>query len=179
MAPILGIWASSRPTVAPDLGSMFPLGVFTVPSSGTSTIDFTNIPQTYKHLQIRATYNNLTTARNVGMTLNTSVASTRWHYIYGNGASMFAGESTQNLITVQDGISSTNMYAMVVDILDYTNTNKNKTVRTLLGYDNNGNGIVQFSSNLYATTSAITAIRLAIADFNFVTGSQFALYGVL
>lgn len=170
---------AGNPAVNLDKGSMFPLGVFTLASTGTGTIDFTNIPQIYKHLQIRATFNNLTAARNVAMTLNTSITSTRWHYIYGNGATMFAGESTQNLITVQDGISSTNMYAMVLDILDYTNTNKNKTVRTLLGYDNNGNGIVQFSSNLYATTSAITTIRLAIADYNFVTGSQFALYGIL
>jgi hypothetical protein len=178
--PILGTIASStRQGLATDLGSMFPLASFTIPSTGTGTIDFTNIPQTYKHLQIRAVYNNVNTPRNVRMTLNSSITSTYWHYVYGLGTGLgTAGSSTQNLFTVQDGISSTNMYAMVVDIVDYTNTNKNKTLRTLLGYDNNGNGFAQISSNLYVTTSAITAIRLFIDDFSFVSGSQFALYGI-
>lgn len=147
-------------------------------TGSTQELNFTNIPSTYQHLQIRASYNNLTSARNIAMTLNTSITSSRWHYMYGNGATVTVGSSTQNLLTVQDGNSTTNMYVMIVDILDYGNTNKYKTVRTLLGYDNNGNGIVQFSSNLYETTSAITAIKLAIVDYNFVNGSHFALYGI-
>lgn len=152
----------------------------TATSSGsTREVEFTNIPATYQHLQIRAVFNNPTAARNVAMTLNTSVTSTYWHYLFGLGSGTpTAGSSTQNLITAQDGFSTTNMYAMVLDILDYANTNKNKTVRTLLGYDNNGNGIIQISSNLYSTTSAITSIRLAIADYNWVNGSRFALYGI-
>lgn len=175
MTPIIGILASS--ISAGQLGSFD--SIATATSSGsTKEINFTSIPGTYKHLQIRAIFNNLTTARNVKMTLNTSVTSARWHYLYGNGSTTFANSSTENLISIQDGISSTNMYAMVLDILDYTNTNKNKTVRTLLGYDNNGNGIVQFSSNLYATTSVITDIKLQIDDYNWVNGSHFALYGI-
>ncbi len=54
MAPILGIWASSKATVAADTGAMFPLQVITVGSAGASSITFTNIPGTYTHLQIRA-----------------------------------------------------------------------------------------------------------------------------
>ena len=153
--------------------------IATATSSGsTREINFTSIPGSYQHLQIRAVFNNPTAARNVAMTLNTSVTSARWHYLFGNGSTVTVGESTQNLLTVQDGFSTTNMYAMIVDILDYANTNKNKTVRTLLGYDNNGNGILQFSSNLYVTTSAINAIKLTIADYDWINGTQFALYGI-
>lgn len=162
----------------PVIGDFESIATFSS-SGSTKEINFTDIPSSYQHLQLRATFNNPTAARNVKMTLNTSVTSTYWHYLFGLGSGTpTAGNSTQNLITVQDGFSSTNMYAMILDILDYTNTNKNKTVRTFLGYDNNGNGVIQLSSNLYSTTSAITAIRLAIDDYNWVNGSQFALYGI-
>jgi hypothetical protein len=38
---------------------------------------------------------------------------------------------------------------LLVDILDYSNTNKYTTVRTLAGFDNNGNGAVTSNSGLW------------------------------
>jgi hypothetical protein len=69
----------------------------------------------------------------------------------------------------------------VIDILDYTSTNKNKTIRTLSGIDNNGDGTVQFGSGLwFATPAAVTSILFNVqsGSANFVTYTQFALYGV-
>ena len=52
--PILGIVASStRQGQATDTGAMFPLGMVQVGSGGSSSITFSSIPNTYKHLQIR------------------------------------------------------------------------------------------------------------------------------
>jgi hypothetical protein len=73
--------------------------------------------------------------------------------------------------------STSNTYGVfIIDILDYANTNKYKTVRTLGGYDANGSGVVSLRSNSWRNTSAITSVK-------FYTGgttsdSRFALYGI-
>ena len=66
----------------------------------------------------------------------------------------------------------------IIDILDYTNTNKYKTTRMISGYDVNGaTGFIQQSSGLWMNTSAINRIDL-VSSGNFTTASTFALYGV-
>jgi predicted patatin/cPLA2 family phospholipase len=68
--------------------------------------------------------------------------------------------------------------AGVIDILDYANTNKYKTVRALSGHDNNGSGYVNFESGLWMSTSAITSIKLFTAGNVYAQYTQFALYGI-
>ncbi len=137
--PILGVIASgiSGHLTPPDTGAMFPLGMVSVGSGGTSTITFSSIPSTYKHLQIRMSYNNLTGLDNMKMVLNGSVNSTRYHWLYADGSSAAATSNTTNLLTYQAGRSDTQQYAAIVDILEYANTSINKTIRTLGGVDNN------------------------------------------
>jgi hypothetical protein len=68
---------------------------------------------------------------------------------------------------------------VVIDILDYKNTNKYKTVRILSGTEyNNSNGGVSFNSGLWQNTDAITTITLQPSGANFAEYSQFALYGI-
>jgi len=64
--------------------------------------------------------------------------------------------------------------------LDYANTNKNKTIRTLGGQDANGSGEVVFISGLWMNSStAVNAITLVLpGGGNFAQYSSFALYGV-
>jgi len=177
MSPIIGIMASQNyPRVYNSYES---IATVTVGAGGSSSISFSSIPSTYKHLQIRALYETVTFADNIGMTLNGLTTPTRMHYIYGNGSSVAAGSSTDNLLTLQAGVSTTSYYGMVIDILDYQNTNKNKTVRVLGGADFNGSGIVYLSSGLYETTSAISSFTLqGFGSHNFAQYSSFALYGI-
>jgi hypothetical protein len=70
-----------------------------------------------------------------------------------------------------------------LDILDYANTNKFKTIRGLSGWNNNdtvdGNGSVRFISGLWRNTAAITSLKIVPeAAVNFKQYSSFALYGV-
>lgn len=67
-----------------------------------------------------------------------------------------------------------------MDILDYTSTNKNKTMRTLQGMDSNGGGTISLHSGLYyGTTNAVTSIKLyAASGGNLNQYSHFALYGI-
>jgi subtilase family serine protease len=70
--------------------------------------------------------------------------------------------------------------AAIIDILDYANTNKYKTIRILSGNDNNGSGTIRFSSGaLYSNTNAVSSITLVSGSSgNWSEYSQFALYGI-
>jgi hypothetical protein len=116
------------------------------------------------------------------MKINTGT-SYYYHYVYGNGASAAAGggSNTTSLIGRATGSTATvsTFGCSIVDILDYTNTNKNKTIRVLNGDDNNGNGNAFVFSGLSLSTTAVTDLTFtAEGASSFVQYSHFALYGI-
>ncbi len=180
MSPILGIIASQNyPRVTNSYES---IATVTVGSGGSSSISFTSIPATYTHLQIR--YMTLFSQADYSgyIQFNSDTASNYvWHRILGTGSSILAQNATSqgNGIVGIGAASSTNTPGGgVVDILDYANTNKFKTVKDLSGTDANGNGYIQFVSSLWRSTSAITSIQLSTASGVYNQYSQFALYGI-
>jgi hypothetical protein len=163
---------------------------FTVGSGGTTSITFGSggtIPQTYKHLQIRATLkSNSAGVLYMNYTFNgVGGSSYSSHYMYGNGsiAGANAGNGASASSMYLDEFpqsSATNIFGVsILDILDYSNTNKYKTTRHIGGADKNGSGGVAFSSGLFMSTNAITSITFTpqssagIAEY-----SSFALYGI-
>lgn len=188
--PIIGTIASStRQGQATDLGAMFPLQVVTV-GSDTSSISFTNIPQTYKHLQIRAILKTTTNSNSDGNgfwrvgngTVDTGSNYAR-HDLQGNGSSTASfGAASQTSMTLGfatgSNANNTSTYsAYTIDILDYANTNKFKTMRHFEGYYLNGvEGSVWLRSNLWQSTQAINIITFS--GTTFTQYSQLALYGV-
>ena len=187
MSPILGILASSKATTAADTGAMFPLQVVTVGGSGASSVEFTNIPATYSHLQIRliARLSGTGGAQSNTIRFNSDTGSNyRSHFLLGNGssASAFDGGAANRLFNGigADADNPSSMFgASIIDILDYTNTNKNKVTRTLGGADVNGSGgQITFISGLWLNTSAITSISIIPEVGTYVQHSQFALYGI-
>ena len=184
MAPILGIWASSK-AVATDTGAMFPLQVVTVGPAGASSVEFTNIPSTYSHLQLRVLSQqnaSLSDYGNIRVVANSDSGSNYSnHVLVGNGSGAFASATTSTT-RVNSGYSyltsGSTFGATVLDVLDYANTNKYKTFRSLGGTDWNGGGGVAIFSGLWMSTSAITSLTITGANGNFTQYSQFALYGV-
>jgi hypothetical protein len=179
-----GQFAASTGVV--DTGVMFPLGMVQVGSGGTSTITFSSIPSTYKHLQIRGLVRDgaATTYSYYKIRFNSDTGSNyRDHLIFGNGS--IRGADTYNLTYhnldgIAGGAASAGIFgSTIVDILDYTSTTKNKTLRALVGTDRNGAGEIYFNSGLYyATPVAISTITLTPGTGNFAEYSSFALYGI-
>jgi hypothetical protein len=195
LSPILGIIASQN--YSRITGSYESIATVTVGSGGSSTITFNSIPSTYKHLQVRLICRS-NFVRGAGSTLGVtsylrvgnggSIYATgyAWGSITGDGSTINAENyGSQNTMVVANqsipaANSPTSVFGVtIVDILDYANTNKNKTVRYLAGFDQNGtNGRSTFATSLYAgTTNAITDLEFS-ADGAFVEYSQFALYGI-
>jgi len=156
---------------------------------GSSTISFTSIPSTYKHLQIRAIMRSsfADTDSFLKMNLNSDTGSNYPnHFLTGNGTATSAvGYSTTQyayafLSMYPAALASASLFGnAIIDILDYTNTNKNKTIRSLGGYDVNGAGVARLNSSVWLSTSAVTQID--ITDYrggNFTQYSSFALYGI-
>jgi hypothetical protein len=180
MSPLLlGILASA----GGSRNSYESIQTVTVGSGGQSSIAFTSIPSTYKHLQVRGISRSTaggSSVTSVFCTINSSVGADRNHYLYGNGSTVTAGAAVSNLIGFAQGTSQTasSFGAIILDILDYADTNKNKTFRSLAGDDVNGGGDIMINSNLFATTSVITALNLTLSAGNFAQYSSFALYGI-
>jgi len=183
--PILGIMASqiSGHLFAPS-GAYDSIATATVGSGGSSSISFTSIPSTYTHLQVRCLMrtNLAATTLDTYIKINTGT-SYYYHYLYGNGATAAAGGGSIATLLTGRATGSTatasTFGVSIVDILDYTNTNKNKTIRVLNGDDNNGSGNTFLFSGVSLSTTAITDLTFtAETASSFVQYSQFALYGI-
>lgn len=157
----------------------------TVGSGGSTSVSFTSIPSTYTHLQIRSSFTTSTAGQVISVRLNSDTGSNYLlHSLIGNGSAASVNVATsQPYATIFGrlvGTFTTNPTVVVTDILDYINTNKNKTLRSLGGADNNGSGEVNFISSLWLNTAAVTSIE--ISPYNgavkFNEYSHFALYGI-
>ena len=163
------------------------IATVTVGSGGQSSISFSSIPSTYKHLQIRGILrdNKAASSDNASqLTFNSDTASNySYHYLAGSGSAASSGASTPIAFIYNyqpaAGAGASIFGATVIDILDYADTNKYKTIRNLEGHDLNGSGSLNFQSGSWRSTSAITSITLtAASSASFVQYSSLALYGI-
>lgn len=160
---------------APSLTSYESIATVTVGSGGSSSISFSSIPSTYKHLQVRGIHKHSASGAFATIELNSdsTAANYTYHRLYGDGSAA-AAEANASLNRIFT--SYPHWGSIVIDVLDYTNTNKYTTVRTLSGWDGNGSGEVNFISNLWENTAAVSALTIKLSSF--VEYSSFALYGI-
>jgi hypothetical protein len=172
-------------------GSLDSIATVTVGAGGSANIEFTSIPSAYKHLQIRISaqsnrgtfgsdYNNTTINNDTG-------SNYARHTMGGDGSSSLVG-ATANGSYVSGGVCGTStggtFGTSIIDILDYTNTNKFKTVRVLSGNDLNGSvggypGEMYLLSGLWMNTNAVTSIKFVPNSGTLYTQhTKFALYGM-
>jgi predicted transcriptional regulator len=189
---MLGIMASSISGSKIATGAFYSIATATVTSGGTTSVTFSSIPSTYTHLQIRAIANDTTTSAPASsqnyVTFNGDTGTNYWyHSIYGNGttASSQGGSGYSGIYVLAGattgGVANNLMTPSIMDILDYTNTNKYKTTRTLSGTNVNATGggkYIALQSGAWANTAAITSIVITSLGTAFDQYSSFALYGV-
>ena len=152
-------------------------------AGGTGTITFNSIPSTYKHLQIRMSatassvddvyirFNNDTTSTYFANQMRGGGTATPQAFAYTNQTYMF--------ITSNIGQSSTAYNIAICDILEYTNANKIKTIRSSTGYDTNSGGeAIMWSGGWNNSSATVSRIDIFLNGGTFGSSSIFALYGI-
>lgn len=183
--PIFGITASSN--MSTKLTDFYQIATTTL-GSATSSVTFSSIPQDYTHLQIRGIARITRTEVNSGIniTMNSDTGSNySYHAVYGSGSSAASYAGTSQTAMYSGGILAASSTAscfspIVIDILDYNNTNKFKTLRILSGSDQNAASFseVGLVSGNYRSTTAVSSLTLTAAVNNLAQYSSFQLYGV-
>ena len=186
MSPILGTLASQFS--GKPFTNFESISTVTVGSGGASDITFSSIPQGYAHLQIRGIGRTNAAGFNtdiVTMQFNNDTATNySYHFIYGDSSSVYSGAlTTQNSIfnyyTSAADTTANTFGAFIIDILDYADTNKYKTTKTLSGMEQNTSySLLFFSSGNWRNTNAITSIKLTPYNGSFIQYTKFALYGI-
>lgn len=188
--PIFGITASSNMSI--KLTDFYQIATTTL-GSAQSNITFSNIPADYTHLQLRCmlqtnrgTYGRDTTL----MQLNSDTGSNySYHNLGGDGSSTYAGGVASSSFIALPQVSTSTAGAdyfgvIIIDILDYKDTTKYKTIRAIGGGDHNGTiatlgGTVSINSGNWRSTNAITSIKIyPDQGTNFSADSSIQLYGV-
>jgi len=182
--------------------ALFPLGVLSAAGAsvggdfelistafGTGSsgvIEFTSIPSTYRHLQIRYSAKNTSTNNAMGIRMNGVTTSSygRSRMTSTGGASLLHESlGGQTIINLPESVQTTTgtgfVSGGVIEILDYTSTTKNTTIEALTGSIVDGSvRRFHFISGLFADTPAISSISFVASANSFATISRFSLYGI-
>lgn len=172
---------------------MEPIATTLVGSGGTNNITFNDIPQTYKHLQIRGIARSTKNADGRGalyLQLNSDNAvNYSSHNLIGDGASVSSDAVTSQpyMLGVSWMLPSATATAnafggFILDILDYANISKYKIIRNLIGSDFNSTtplpGRIGLESSSWRNTDAVTSIKFYTDSGNWAQYSRFSLYGI-
>ena len=177
----IAVFAAPTPPVTNSWES---IATYTVGVGGQSSIDFTSIPSGYKHLQVRGFTRDSRAGQTwsalYGTINNSSSAIYSRHALLADGgtigAQAGASEAGASYGMAAGSTAASGTFApIIIDFLDYGNTNKYKTVRYL-------NGLVSpymyFGSYVWQSTAAITSLQFTPLAPNFVQYSTLALYGI-
>jgi len=153
-----------------------------------SVLEFTSIPNSYTHLQVRFISKDIvvnSTRYESSVRLNgDNGGNYSNHSMYGDGSTANANGFTNETVMRYGFISgvslggSTTFVSGTFDLLDYSNTTKNKTARTVCGIDANGSGgAIYMTSGSWRSTAVVNSLSF-YSQTGFVAGSTFALYGI-
>lgn len=151
-------------------------------TGSSGIIDFQNISQLYKHLQIRYTSKNSSTNAHLNVTFNNVTSSSYARHSLGtDGSSVTAtnvtGQSNIQLLNSMAVSTTSNSYsAGILDIMDYTSA-KNKTLKALYGVAD-GSRAMYLATGFLDSTTAVSRVTITANAGNFTSASRFSLYGV-
>ena len=157
-----------------------PLANITLTGSDGS-ITFASIPQTYRSLVLVCNFQNSGTASATRLQVNGDTgANYNGVWMTGTGSAANSGsESNQTsarLFGANVGPTNTFTNVGILHFMDYSTTDKHKTVLTRYG---SASTETQATASRWANTAAITSITVFdILGQTYQTGSTFALYGI-
>lgn len=179
---LLGLVASSGASDAMQLISSTTL------TTTSSTIDFSSIPSTFKHLQIRISSRSTDTNSPFYLTLNGDTGITYSRQIMdstgsttiahtsasGNQTSFYAGFQAPSSAPANAFSSA------VITLTDYKNTNTLTTMRSTYGLATSGGQYkIGMSGGVWNSLSAVNRVTFSGQVGGFAIGTTISLYGIL
>jgi hypothetical protein len=183
--PILGVIASA---ISGNLvtGSYESISTNTL-SSNSNTVTISSIPSTYKHLQLRmfAKHSGGSGIADAIVTFNGDTGSNytkSWTFTFDGGGpytSRGTASSGFSMGYFANNGSTSLFGTFILDLVDYSNTNKYKTATYLNGVEKTSAGTttVVHGTGSWLNTAAISSISINCGDA-ISAGSTFALYGI-
>ena len=170
------------------------IGSVAINTSSSNTITIANIPQTYSSLYLtlmgstQATGGAGYVSFYISFNADATSANYRSHAMSGDGsaASSFPVSGSVLGIRILDFVNSTvtsNAQPVIIDIYDYANTNKNKSIKLISGYSTNNAAVTYpqtlfLAGGIWESNSAITSLTITTSGSNFSIGTVASLYGV-
>ena len=180
--PILGTIASQVPANLPT-NSFESIATYSYGAGGYGqSVTFSSIPQTYQHLQLRITQST-SAGNNLRLQLNGDTSNNySGHQLTGDGGTAYAGYQSAAYgwlyIAYSVGVQGY-PHATILDILDYTDTSKYTTTRSIEGNDvNTTSGWVGLWTGSWRNTAAVTSLTIYIPSGYYTEYSMFSLYGI-
>lgn len=155
----------------------------TVGAGGASSIDFTNIPQTYTDLVILSSIrtNRASTSDWVSVTINGVTTNQTDRYLQGDGSTVVSGTGTKIIVGQATGSSNTasTFGNSSCYIPNYTGSN-NKSFSTDAVNENNATAAFAYlRAGLWSSSSAITSLSLTSESGSTIQQySTATLYGI-
>lgn len=181
MSLMIGIVAASGAGAAPA----FEL-ISTIYPNGSSTVTWSSIPQTYKHLQIRYVISQGSLGgQHMGLRFNAG-GNYAMHNMGADTGSSSVGSSVSSyppggamFIDYSSPVYNAITRIAIIDLHNYSNTTTYKTVRRMNGGWNSGGytNNVSFASGVWLDTAAVNSLSIE-SYFGDSLYGRFSLYGV-
>lgn len=156
----------------------------TVGSGGQSSITFSSIPSTYKHLQIRGIGRGSTGA-NVIMQFNgdTSASNYNSHYLESNMTNVYGGRinfgSYAGIFALSVQTTASRFGCGIIDVFNYTSTDRYKVAKTQNINDiGTSSSLMNYNGGVWTGLGAVNSITIKPTAGSFAEFSSYALYGI-
>jgi len=166
-----------------------PLQTVTVGSGGSGGVNFTNIPQTYTDLVIKASVAVTSNGfiPDLFMSFNNNISTTLYSdtILLGTGSATGSNNNANNNVArvglVNYPTYTSNTFASVdIYIPNYTGSNYKSIISDSVTENNGTTSYPRISANLWRSTAAINEVDfLTDGGVSFIQYSKFSLYGVL
>lgn len=155
----------------------------TVGSGGTSTIDFTSIPQTYTDLILKASLRSDNDSMGFNLNINGSTTSFTAKWLEGTGSAVSSYNSDNNMGGFANRNNTTASVFSNFEIYFTNYASSNNKSHSIDGVtENNATESFQaFAAKLWSNTSAINQLTIAHPDGSgqkYVQYSTATLYGI-
>ena len=168
---------------------------FRATSNTSAPIDIQSIPSTYKHLQLRILYRDyLGTGGTDGGAVegyyyfnnDTTGANYALHAVKGNGGGNAAtgvgyatyGDGLASFLGFRSNYGGSAFGITIIDLLDYSDSNKYKTIRSFSGAAGGSVGGARVTHGTWRNTTTVNRMTFYGNQGGFATGTVFALYGI-